>query len=247
MSSVSCCALASLRFGHRDKTLRVFSGRDLLDWLGGAGEADPLAAARRLLAANRVATAAAEAEPGAAAALAGAAEALVLTLVAEAPPPAPGQPLNGHYVWQGPARPATEVRGSVGRLMSTSSSKAPTAWQATLFAPPTAPASGIMHSATMAPSLCRAPRACARGSESHCRLLSDYRTCPATCPLSVLPYTQVVTSLRGLILELYDAHLSPDGRTVDYRALKSDPRFRAFVDATAELQKVGCARSPRAL
>lgn len=83
------------------------------------------------------------------------------------------------------------------------------------------------------------------GSGLHRRLLSDFRAYPATCLIAALSYTQVVTSLRGLILELYDAHLSPDGRTVDYRALKSDARFKAFVDATAELQKVGCARSPK--
>lgn len=49
---------------------------------------------------------------------------------------------------------------------------------------------------------------------------------------------QVATGLRELILRLYDKHLSADGRAVSYGALRSDPQFREFVTATAELQKV---------
>ena len=44
--------------------------------------------------------------------------------------------------------------------------------------------------------------------------------------------------LRQRILALYDAHLAPDGRAVDYEALKRDPDFHAYVAATAELQRV---------
>jgi hypothetical protein len=50
---------------------------------------------------------------------------------------------------------------------------------------------------------------------------------------------QVASELRQLILELYSKHLSPDGRSVDYKSLGEDPLFREYVDATAELQQVG--------
>ena len=40
------------------------------------------------------------------------------------------------------------------------------------------------------------------------------------------------------VLALYDKHLAPDGRAVDYKGLGADPDFRTFVDATAELQKI---------
>eukprot|EP00955_Chlamydomonas_euryale_P011908 127972-Chlamydomonas_euryale.AAC.1 len=49
---------------------------------------------------------------------------------------------------------------------------------------------------------------------------------------------QVATELRSLILELYERHLSADGRSVSYKAMKTDPLFRRYVDATAELQAV---------
>lgn len=50
--------------------------------------------------------------------------------------------------------------------------------------------------------------------------------------------------LRQLILELYERHLSPDGRSVSYKQLGSDPLFRRYVDAAAELQKVIMAVIP---
>ncbi len=49
---------------------------------------------------------------------------------------------------------------------------------------------------------------------------------------------QVALSLRGLILKLYDKHLSADGRAVSYKGIKADPLFQEYVRATAELQKV---------
>ena len=49
---------------------------------------------------------------------------------------------------------------------------------------------------------------------------------------------QVAEDLRMRVLALYDKHLAPDGRAVDYKGLGADPDFRTFVDATAELQKV---------
>lgn len=45
-------------------------------------------------------------------------------------------------------------------------------------------------------------------------------------------------SLRKALLQLYDRHMTPDGRKVDYAGLRADPYWRQFVDATAELQKV---------
>lgn len=47
---------------------------------------------------------------------------------------------------------------------------------------------------------------------------------------------QVAEDLRQRILALYDRHLAPDGRSVDYAALGADPAFAAFCTAAAELQ-----------
>ena len=47
---------------------------------------------------------------------------------------------------------------------------------------------------------------------------------------------QVAEDLRQRILALYDQHLAPDGRAVDYAALGADPAFAAFCTAAAELQ-----------
>ncbi|KXZ42590.1 hypothetical protein GPECTOR_132g602 [Gonium pectorale] len=52
------------------------------------------------------------------------------------------------------------------------------------------------------------------------------------------PASEVASSLRSLILQLYDDHLSPDGKVLRYGALRADPRFGAFVAATAELQQL---------
>lgn len=49
---------------------------------------------------------------------------------------------------------------------------------------------------------------------------------------------QVAADLRQRILALYDAHLSTNGRAVDYAAMKQDARFQDYVIATAELQQV---------
>ncbi|KAK9830046.1 hypothetical protein WJX72_009394 [[Myrmecia] bisecta] len=50
--------------------------------------------------------------------------------------------------------------------------------------------------------------------------------------------SEVAEGLRQMILRLYDTHLSPDGRQVDYKALAADPAFQDYVTATAELQRV---------
>ncbi len=51
-----------------------------------------------------------------------------------------------------------------------------------------------------------------------------------------------------MMLALYDKHLAPDGKGVDYASLARDPGFRDYVTATTELQKVPRlpARRPRA-
>ena len=49
---------------------------------------------------------------------------------------------------------------------------------------------------------------------------------------------QVAEGLRTLMLGLYDVHLAPDGRSVDYPALVRDPNFADYIVAATELQKV---------
>jgi hypothetical protein len=48
----------------------------------------------------------------------------------------------------------------------------------------------------------------------------------------------VAASLRKKILALYDAHLSEDGRAVDYAAMRTSRAFREYVDATEDLRAV---------
>jgi hypothetical protein len=48
----------------------------------------------------------------------------------------------------------------------------------------------------------------------------------------------VAEGLRARILVLFEAHLAPDGRAVSYAAMKADPAFWEYVDASAELQRV---------
>ena len=52
---------------------------------------------------------------------------------------------------------------------------------------------------------------------------------------------QIAETLRQAILGLYDKHLAPDGKSVNYKALGADPAFKAFAAATAELQVCACA------
>ena len=49
--------------------------------------------------------------------------------------------------------------------------------------------------------------------------------------------SQISSSLRLIILYLYDKHLASDGKALNYKALKADPAFQTYVNATAELQK----------
>ncbi|KAF5833674.1 hypothetical protein DUNSADRAFT_9945 [Dunaliella salina] len=52
------------------------------------------------------------------------------------------------------------------------------------------------------------------------------------------PAVQVAEELRALILRLYDAHLSADGKSVSYKDMKVSPLFKEYTKATAELQRV---------
>ena len=49
---------------------------------------------------------------------------------------------------------------------------------------------------------------------------------------------QVAEGLRQILLELFDKHLSEDGKGVQYEAMAVDPVFHLFVRATHELQVV---------
>lgn len=140
------------------RTLPVFSGKDLLEWLQGQQQQQPEAQAQALLQAVLITPAV----PFDAAQSAKAPSPMpfkaseLYSLVEEVPPPAKGQPLNSHIWWTGPARPAV----------------------------------------------------------------------------------QVAEELRALILRLYDAHLSADGKSVNYRAMKVSPLFKQYTKATSELQRV---------
>ncbi|KAI8470738.1 MAG: glutaredoxin-like protein [Monoraphidium minutum] len=57
-------------------------------------------------------------------------------------------------------------------------------------------------------------------------------------PAPARPAEVVAEDLRAQILGLYEAHLSKDGRAVSYRAMRDDPGFWRYADATAELQRV---------
>jgi hypothetical protein len=52
------------------------------------------------------------------------------------------------------------------------------------------------------------------------------------------PVPQVAQEMRSLILRLYDAYLSPDGKAVSYKGIGRDPLYVRYVSLTAELQKV---------
>ena len=51
--------------------------------------------------------------------------------------------------------------------------------------------------------------------------------------------------LRQLTLQLYDEHLTADGKALNYEALRKDPMFKSYANATAELQKVDIASLDR--
>ena len=57
--------------------------------------------------------------------------------------------------------------------------------------------------------------------------------------------TDISKGLRAVILRLYDKHLASDGKALDYEALKSDPVFKTYVNATAELQKADVSQLGR--
>ncbi|EDO33878.1 predicted protein [Nematostella vectensis] len=51
--------------------------------------------------------------------------------------------------------------------------------------------------------------------------------------------------LRHLILQLYNKHLSPDGKGVDYTAMGQSTQFQDYVKHTAELQRVNLETASR--
>eukprot|EP00775_Hariotina_reticulata_P010520 gene10520-10680_t len=57
-------------------------------------------------------------------------------------------------------------------------------------------------------------------------------------PAAARPAEVVAEDLRARILALYDKYLTANGKAVRYKALKQDPEFWSYVDATAELQRV---------
>eukprot|EP00983_Pelagomonas_calceolata_P037713 1136474-Pelagomonas_calceolata.AAC.2 len=97
----------------RPRTLPVFSGKDLLEWLQGQQQQQPEAQAQALLQAVLITPAvpfdAAQSAKAPSPMPFKASELYSL----EVPPPAKGQPLNSHIWWTGPARPA--VQGSAGK------------------------------------------------------------------------------------------------------------------------------------
>eukprot|EP00736_Rhodelphis_marinus_P009107 Rmarinus@m.5247 len=52
------------------------------------------------------------------------------------------------------------------------------------------------------------------------------------------PATEVAQEIRSMILLLYDEYLSPDGRSVDYRAMANSKVFHQYAEKTEELQFV---------
>ncbi|XP_066914588.1 uncharacterized protein [Clytia hemisphaerica] len=51
--------------------------------------------------------------------------------------------------------------------------------------------------------------------------------------------------LRQLILAIYNNHLSPDGKKVDYRSIAKDEKFKLYATKTAELQRVNVEEATR--
>lgn len=74
-------------------------------------------------------------------------------------------------------------------------------------------------------------------------LLCDCKACVACLHRfgSARSPSEVSESLRQIILRLYDKHLASDGKALNYKALKQDPVFKTYVNATAELQNADVA------
>ncbi|XP_033644944.1 uncharacterized protein LOC117304534 [Asterias rubens] len=52
--------------------------------------------------------------------------------------------------------------------------------------------------------------------------------------------------LRRLILDIYSEHLSKDGKGVDYKGIRDNPKYQLYVKHTAELVRVDIASATRA-
>lgn len=59
---------------------------------------------------------------------------------------------------------------------------------------------------------------------------------PRKCEKGVQSAVEMSETLRLLLLELFDEYMTSDGRLVDYTGMKSDDKFRIYVDATVDLQ-----------
>ena len=126
-SAPPLCPVLPVAVATRTHTLQVFSAQQLAQWLAAAGEPDPQATAAQLLSYNIITPAAANRAEAdrLAAKLAAAvktassgihgAEEVPFALTCEAPEPESGEALNVQFWWQGPARPANEVRRVAGR------------------------------------------------------------------------------------------------------------------------------------
>jgi len=59
------------------------------------------------------------------------------------------------------------------------------------------------------------------------------------------PASELGEELRQLILAIYNNHLSPDGKKVDYKSIAKDEKFKLYATKTAELQRVNVEEATR--
>ncbi|XP_066563635.1 uncharacterized protein LOC136751744 [Amia ocellicauda] len=59
-----------------------------------------------------------------------------------------------------------------------------------------------------------------------------------TAECSPVMAAELSEALRHLILKLYAEHLSPDGKSVDYKAMSQSPSFQRYCDLAVQLQRV---------
>ncbi|XP_057314242.1 uncharacterized protein LOC130655492 isoform X2 [Hydractinia symbiolongicarpus] len=59
------------------------------------------------------------------------------------------------------------------------------------------------------------------------------------------PASDLGEELRQLILSIYNSHLSPDGKKVDYKTIGETSKFKAYVQRTGELHRVNVEGATR--
>jgi len=169
---------------------------------------------------------------------------LLLRLVADAPRPRLGEPLNAHFAWPAAARPAPQVGAASPGARACCPRRLPASRGGTGAA---GGALGRAPAAAPPPLRTRGPGRLGEeqgltdtsfGSNLVSVFFSIARPwrCRPRHELRVRVPRQVAEELRQRVLALYDRHLAPDGRAVDYAALGADPGFAAFCAAAAELQ-----------